>query len=114
MHAVALHHPALVRGLQLCSPRLHRVGLRGDFVLAAAGERPDQGARFGLVERPAGCLLGLVMPPAERYKTNVTYLWRLRQASRYKSVRRSTLALPWAWDLPGWAWPQRIFRASVR
>src|SRR5580692_5303670 len=46
--------------------RLHRVGLGGDGVLAPAWQRPDEGAGFGLLEAPAWCLLGLVMPAAER------------------------------------------------
>ena len=40
--------------------------VRGGGVAAAAGQGPGQDAWFGLVEPPAGFLLGLVMPAAQR------------------------------------------------
>ena len=64
MHAVALHH--------LARTAVTQVRLGNDGVLAPTGKGPDQGAGFGLVKVPAGCLFCLVMPSAERMQVALT------------------------------------------
>jgi hypothetical protein len=49
-----------------------RIGVWRDCVAAAMGELPGEGAGLVLAEVPAGCLLGLVMPSAQRGQIALT------------------------------------------
>src|SRR6516225_5653117 len=67
-HGYAIHPGPSAAGCRRRKgdPGLGRVRLRGGGVATATGQFPGQQSWFGLVEPPAGCLLGLVMSAAQR------------------------------------------------